>query len=101
MRGSTKQDSVHESSTQGTELCLTEASVLALLLSSQGFRAGGWSHSRSCHSAAYLSKPFFYIYFFLFFRYAIFHFLLPSQILEGPEMKVQPGNPNGQKALNL
>lgn len=43
-----------------------EASVLILLLSSQSFRAEGWSHSRSCHSAAYLSKPFFYIYFFLF-----------------------------------
>ncbi|NWZ43343.1 WDR93 protein, partial [Brachypodius atriceps] len=28
-------------------------------------------------------------------RYAIFHFLLPSQILEGPEMKVQPDIPVG------
>ncbi|NXI21003.1 WDR93 protein, partial [Sterrhoptilus dennistouni] len=28
-------------------------------------------------------------------RYAVFHFLLPSQILEGPEMKVQPDIPVG------
>ncbi|NXS00162.1 WDR93 protein, partial [Oxylabes madagascariensis] len=30
-----------------------------------------------------------------FFRYATFHFLLPSRILEGPEMKVQPDIPVG------